>query len=527
MARERALFIALALVIVLIAGFLRIRGLADNPPGMFRDELEKGWSALSIWETGRTAVISNEGIAPSNPAPVFIDVFGDKTSAIYQYIDAPFVGAFGLSRGTTRAAAALSGVLAVIALGALGWLLFGAEGALWCGAAAAVLPHAIIFSRWAQQGGTVPLFAAGGVACFWAAFWRPVGERRALAGIAGVLLAVAFYAYDPVRPGIAALLVVLVASFGWERIKEHRRALVLFAFAFLAIAVPITIYALGAEGSFRFRRVSVFSDGLVPGLMRAASNYAKHFSPDFLFLSGDHNARHGLPGLGLMSIPFVPLILAGLWACGRDLLGESEPESRARAALVLAWVLAAPLGAAFTRDGIPHALRSILFVPALVLLVGQGAYFLAQIADENRRRAARLIAGSLLIAGMFLANGGVSRMREHRPDAWQAGVLERLEEAYRILPSGPVFIGSDVPYAPYFILFYERTKPADFQKNGWDALRTRILPAASTADALPEGAILVALDPSHPVFAETEPMPVLMTRSPDGQFVVLPEGIAR
>lgn len=525
MARERALFIALALVIVLLAGFLRIRGLADNPPGMFRDELEKGWSALSIWETGRTAVISDSGVTHSNPAPVFIDVFGDKTSAIYQYLDAPFVGALGLSRGSTRAAAALSGMLAVIALGALGWVLFGAEGALWCAAAAAVLPQAIIFSRWAQQGGIVPWVAAAGVACFWTAFWRPVGERRALAGIGGVLLGIAFYAYDPVRPGIAAILVVLVAALGCEGWKEHRRALVLFSIAFLAVAVPVTLYAVGAEGSFRFRRVSVFSDGIMPGIMRAASNYAKHFSPKFLFQSGDFNPRHGLPGLGLMSIPFIPLILAGVWSGARELLRPTDRQARARAALVLAWVLAAPLGAAFTRDGIPHALRSILFVPALVLLVGEGAHFFARIADENRRRAARLVAGSLLIAAAFLANEGVTRMREHRPDAWQAGVLERLAEAYRILPNGPVYLGADVPYAPYFILFHERTKPADFHKNGWDALRTRIFPAGGRADALPEGAILVALDPSHPVLSETEPMPVLMTRSPSGQFMVLPEGI--
>jgi len=525
MARERALFIALALVIVCIAGILRCRGLAENPPGMFRDELEKGWSALSLWETGRTAVISNEGIAPSNPAPVFIDVFGDKTSAIYQYIDAPFVGLFGLSRGSTRAAAAFSGILGVVALGALGWALFGAQGALWCAAIAAVLPQAIIFSRWAQQGATVPLFAAAGVACFWCAFWRQAGERRALAGIAGILLAIAFYAYDPVRPGIAILLVVLVASLGLSGIRDHRRALAIFALSFLILAVPITMYALGAEGSFRFKRVSVFSDGLLPGLMRAASNYAKHFSPDFLILSGDRNPRHGLPGLGLLSIALTPLVLVGIWASVRDMFRAPEPESRARGAIVIAWILAAPLGAAFTRDGIPHALRAILFVPALVLVAGSGVHFLAQLSAENHRRAACRIAGALLIAGAFLANGGVARLREHRPDAWQAGVLERLDEAYRLLPNGPVFLGADVPYAPFYILFHERTKPADFQRLGWDAMRTQIFPAHASADALPDGAILVALDPAHPPFAESEPVPVLMTRSREGQFVVLPQGL--
>src|SRR5690606_4182024 len=103
------------LAIVVLAAFLRFWNLGTIPPGLFRDEAEKGYTALELWTTGRQGQFMPDGsIQVTRLFPLFVDAGGVKTSAIYQYLSAPIVGIFGLNVWTTRAAAALVGTLTVL-----------------------------------------------------------------------------------------------------------------------------------------------------------------------------------------------------------------------------------------------------------------------------------------------------------------------------------------------------------------------------------------------------------------------------
>ncbi|MDX2175199.1 MAG: glycosyltransferase family 39 protein [Candidatus Sumerlaeia bacterium] len=524
--RHRAEAVGLFGVLAL-AAVLRLQNLGTNPPGLFRDELEKGYTALELWRTGRHGYFDGAEIVQSGPMPAFINVFGDQTSAIYQYLSAPIVGIFGLDGTTVRLAAALCGIATVLAVWALARRWHGPVVGVFAAGLVATMPQAVVFSRWAQQGVTVPFFAALGVAAFWSCFHGASRHRTGLAVLSGFLLGVAFYAYDPARVGVPLIVLALAAGLGRAGLTEHRRHAALWAGTFFAVALPVFLYAIGDDGSYRFRRVSVFADGLGPGIATAASQYLEHFHPRFLFFGGDTNPRHQLvaPGIGIMASTFAVLLLAsgyGVWQRFRS--GQATREDLARWLLLGAWLLGAPLAAAFTTGGIPHALRSILFVPAWCLLAAEGPSWFG-LADKRRVPRGTALLAAVVVVNFAFAWLGVRNFATHRPDAWQADVIPSLRGALAADPTRPVFISAAVPYAPYFALFVEQPDPARFQELGLAALRTRIAPPGAAAASLPEGALLVLPEPAHSAWAETEPPTITLERATrDGRPVFQPFG---
>lgn len=508
----RAAWLGFALVLLVAAAF-RLFDLGGTPPGLFRDELEKGYTALELWHTGRQTAITADGTVTSRLFPVFAAVFTDRTTIIYQYLSAPFVGLFGLGPVTTRLVAALAGVASV----GLVWLLArrwygGTAVPLVAALALALSPTAIVFSRWAQQGClTIPL-VLGGVLAFWAAF-HPRGEgrhhTRALAALAGILFGLAFYAYDPVRPTVLVVALALVATVGTSRLQSERDPLFVFAALFLLVAVPTVLAATTAEGASRFRRVGVFSEGIAPGLAVAAGNYLAHFDPRFLFLFGDANPRHGPEFGGLVGPEAVVPILAGIVAALGLLSTPGDAEARTRRALLLAWLLAAPVGASLTREGIPHALRSILLLPVLALLAGEGAQALRAAIIARRRVITGLYAGAVL-ASLCLAAANHNAMGMRHLGAWATGAIPALERAAASRPPGGYGISTGVLYAPYYLLFHEGLDPVRFQAEGLDALGGRLVPYQLPPSRLPEGFLLVAPDPYFIPAPGAEPVMVLL-----------------
>ncbi|MBX3729915.1 MAG: hypothetical protein KF858_12070 [Candidatus Sumerlaeia bacterium] len=494
--------------ILLAAALLRFWDLGGNPPGLFRDEAEKGTTAFELWHTGRHGEFRDGLVVPTRLLPAFVEVGGVETSAIYQYLSAPIVGLFGLNRTTTRLVAALAGWLTVLLAWALAFRLQAGGHLAWrrgsgpsaasafCGvvplaaaAFVAVSPAHVLFSRWAQQGITVPLFFTAGVLAVLTVPLALDRHRRALAASAGLLLALAFYAYEPARLVVPFILLGL----WWEMGGDLRRLIRVYwpaAVLFFLFAIPIVLFAATA-GSARFARISVFGDGVTfAAFVQFAANYLAHFDPAFLFVSGDANPRHGLPWGGIVGWAEAPFFLAGLWTL--------RARAGAGARLLIVWLFAAPLAAAMTNDGIPHALRAILFLPAVHLISARGVGVLVAVAG------ARLAAGALVLVTVFsFALDATALRRRVALDgfAWQYGVLEALDVMWRENPDGPNVLYTD--YAPYYALFFEQPDPRLFHEHGLDALRTVLLPRGAT---LPVGALVAS--PPFDLFAKTQPLDV-------------------
>ncbi|HOE96570.1 MAG TPA: hypothetical protein PK847_08285 [Candidatus Sumerlaeota bacterium] len=463
----------LLLAIVVLAGMVRCLGLGNWPPGLFRDEAEKGYNAWALATTG--GVVQFEPLPGQPPAPRFerrpfmISVAGTRTSAIYQYASIPFVGLGGLSVATTRMAAAAAGTLAVLLLGALIARAWGAPAGLAVAFWLACSPWHLVFSRWALQGIFVPLLMAAVLWGLWLAERAPT-RRQGLAGfpLAGFSLGMLYYAYSGASPFALAWGACLLILHRRE-IGRRPRAALAGLLLFLAWFIPTTAVRLAPGGAERLARIAIWSD---PGLSAAGlllaflRNYLAHFDPRFLFLTGDAQPRHCIPGTGVLLLADAVLLPIGLvWT-----IRKRQPLAGA----LLAALLCAPIPAAITRVGIPHALRAIgMIVPAvawsgagLVVLLGWLLHRFDAIgsgAPESHRRG-RVYAGLLLLALGGLAFNGLWRYGLHARDpimqvAFQEGDRRAWQAAADRRGAMRLHIPYLSPFTLYHYLFYFQVPP--------------------------------------------------------------------
>jgi hypothetical protein len=468
---------------VLLAGTLRFADLEHRPPGFFCDEVEKGYNAWSMATTGSMVEVAFPA-TPGHPHvswsrwPWMPDVLGVRTSALYQYASVPFMWAGGMTVASTRRAAALAGTLAV----ALAGLLFMRAWGAWPGLAVAcwlALCHwHLVFSRWALQGIFVPLLMLVVLAGLWG--W----ERRRRWGLplAGGGLGWLFYAYSGAQPLVLAWGACLAAIY-WRRLfswRTLRSAEFWIGVAmFSAPVIPTVVVLLSPGGADRMNRIGVLN---IPGMTLSDrfglfyDNYFAHFRTWFLFVHGDANPRHGVPGMGQLTWADAVLLPAGVALA----LWKRAPLTGA----LLAALACGPIPAALTRDGVPHALRSIgMIVPAMAFSGYAIAFGAAWLGDRLRGSAtsraalarSRLLVGLLVVAVYGLAASGVARywrlaggdpLMQVAYSNGQRRAWERLAAEGR--PGQRVWDDCYSFFSIYCQMFYNRVPPRSVGPSGPD-----------------------------------------------------------
>jgi predicted membrane-bound mannosyltransferase len=203
---QRTALLVIVLVIVL-ASCLRFWALEDSPPGVFVDEAALATHILCVQQTGADAY----GVR----LPLFSEALGGGLiTPTYLYSGVTWTAVFGPSIASFRALIAFYAVLTILGLFILGRTLFlSTQAGLFCALAGAISPWGFHFSRIAWDPPLAPCFLVGGlVAVFTARRW--VGYIAA-----GVLLAVAMYAYPPTRVHVVLLLPFLC----YLKLREDRR----------------------------------------------------------------------------------------------------------------------------------------------------------------------------------------------------------------------------------------------------------------------------------------------------------------
>lgn len=218
------------------------------------------------------------------------------------------------------------------------------------------------------------------------------------------------------------------------------------------------------------------------GVALAAKNWLAHFHPGFLFHSGDATARHQLPGLGLMHWVQAPLLALGLlW-----ILRRRKPMDL----LLFAWIALYPVSASLTREGIPHALRSIVGLPAWPILCGIGTGYLFCLLDKHLEHNSRNRLAILAIA-IILVLAPLPKLFQSLWIQWPREAREAFEQPEQILTDAllrhasggemlrrkpaTLRLSGYVAYAPHRLLFQGRVRPADWQRLGLEALPARLL----------------------------------------------------
>ena len=343
----RPKYIAILIVIFMIALALRFYNLSFIPYGLWYDEAATGLEAARVGsESGYRPIYSS----------------GTTSPAAYLYIVAVFQEIFGQNIAVLRSVSALFGALTVIPFYVLGSLMYGPAAGLLGAFLIAVSRWDINFSRIAMQGVTTPFFTTLVIALLLLAMRT---KNIYLYLVAGACLGLGMWFYS----SFLLFPVVVAAYLLWSaRDPSHTgpvswRGVAALVLAALLVAAPVFFYATTDPERF-FSRITTASalkeQDAKTQLLTIWESTRKHI---LMFnYQGDRNGRHNIPGEPMVD-PF-----SGVLA----VLGLSYAVAKIRGPnnlLLLAWlgVMIAP-GILSLSFEAPQGLRAIGTLPAVYLL---------------------------------------------------------------------------------------------------------------------------------------------------------------
>jgi hypothetical protein len=499
---HRRIWIGAIAVCAALVVLRNIVDLAGSPPGLYVDEASIGYNAWTIAHYG----VDEHGIQ----FPLFFEAFGEYKNPIYVYSVAALVRFLPLTVAVERFPAALFGLAVVGFLTAAAWRLTGSRvitlGTLLL---TALTPWLVIESRVGFE--TISMVALL-AAAMWCLSARTPTPRQF--GLAGVFLALAIYGYTTARLEILLLAIALAVIWGLARTVGWWRPLVPIFVGYVVLGV----YALLNPGALtgRFALISIWSDGAPLNVVidRFLANYITYFSPSFLFFQGDLNPRQNTEVGGMLLGVTAPLLIAGLVVCWQR---RRQPLIQF---LVVAIVLA-PIAAALTNNGTPHALRSSGMLPLLIILAVLGA-------DGVRRallsRPQALLAVTGVLAAALLVQGALytvdlyTAYPNRAAGAFDTGEIAAITTARGDADGHHVYLSYDLD-PPYIEAFFALLPPppsqpvTDNATPGLDALGLQVVSPQFVESAASPGDMLVlatGIDPPPPsgwVLVATERSP--------------------
>ncbi len=359
------------LAIIAIAAFLRLWQIKSVPPGFYPDEAMYANNALEALETGDFKVFYPEN---------------NGREGLWINIIAPFLAIFGNEPWVPRSAAAICGILTVLGLYFLTKELFreNSRGEIIALLSAFFLATSfwhINFSRIGFRAIMAPFFLIWGFYFIWKVIDGKSNVEKLHSTfyilLSGLLFGLGFHSYLAYR--IAPLLLIIPFVLLWftpskveGQAGKKKFIFVFLLFAFLA-GLPLGIYFLQHPGDFfgRASQISVFASQTP--LRDLGINVLK--TVGMFFVAGDHNWRHNLPGAPQLWWPVAILFLVGIIISIKNLrVTPASPSEagRARYAFLVVWLVIMLLPAIISNEGMPHALRSIVVIPTVMIFAALG-----------------------------------------------------------------------------------------------------------------------------------------------------------
>lgn len=459
--------------ILVLAFVLRFYKLGQIPLSLDWDENSNAYNAYSILKTGKDEY--------GTFLPITNRSFEDYKPPAYMYLNIPTVAIFGLTPFAARLPSAIFGFLTVPAIYFLVKKLFEKSNvsgqlsvvksesiALLSMFLLAVSPWHLQFSRAAFEANVALTIVLAGATLLLYGL-----RNRMLAFLSTPFLAFSIYFYYSPRIFVPAILLCFAFIFRKE-IIQNLKYYVPGSILALVILIPIIQQIISREGLKRVKEVSVFEDrSLITTYVDAKSkyhvpleniflnrripltfeilhNYSSHFSPGFLFFGDDPNPRHRSAFHGNLYIFEIPLVLLGLWL----LLKNKDSKIKY---FLLAWLFLAPIPAAVARET-PHALRSLLMLPPLVITSSLGLTYL-------KGKFLRTVAFTILI--IFLVNYLYSYYIIYPQKdnlSWAYGYKQMFKTVSILQDNFDRVIVTGYYWKPYiFYLFYNKTDPRFYQ----------------------------------------------------------------
>jgi 4-amino-4-deoxy-L-arabinose transferase-like glycosyltransferase len=385
---NRATWTILAIILI-IAASLRFYGLEAAPPGLYIDEAADGANAVQAWETGDFRVFypednGREGLY-TNVASVFIHFLGSNARAL-------------------RLPAAVFGFLTVAGLYALTLELISAPAALAAAFFLATSYWHLNFSRIAFRAIAAPCFLTWSLYLLLLAFRRRRSgvDFAVWASLAGVLYGLGFDTYIAYR--ITPILVILILGFllaqaRWAgQLRRYWIAAGLFIMGTTLTGYPLLTYLLNHPGmaTNRVNQVSILDS---PNLEQDIETNVWE-TVGMVYSQGDTNPRHNYPGRPEVFWPVSILMTLGIFISLWKMFTRWSLAAWLPAMLLLTWVVCGAVPAVLSNEGLPHALRSILMLPPIMILAGIGAA--ATVSYLGRGIPVPAIWGALIVLAAVL-----------------------------------------------------------------------------------------------------------------------------
>jgi len=476
----------LLLVIVLIAGFLRLYQLGANPPSLTWDEAAWGYNAYSLGIDGKDEF---GRLLPHD----YLESFGDYKPPMYAYLDVIPVKLLGLNETSTKLPSALFGVLTVLLTYFLVKRIFWKSKnsnnyALLTSFILAISPWHILLSRAAFEANIATFFLVLGVWGFLAA----VQDRRWYLIISAISFALSMYTFNTSRVVAPLLVILLLIAFRKKLLIIKKQALIAFIVG-LIIFLPTFKFLLSPQAGSRFQEVNIFSDiTILKTANQEIANdnnslfskiihnrrfvytqeYLKHYfdnlSPNFLFIKGDGNPKFSTQDVGQMYIWDIVFFIGGILFLFRKKEGNWW--------LVPLWLLIGIIPAATARET-PHALRIETTLPMFQILVAYGFVTFLEWAKQKRLKLKTynlnlgIILPFIFYILLFLNFAYFyHNYFYHYPSQfsgeWQYGYKQSIDYVTSVENQYDYIQVSNVLGRPYiYYLFYTKTNPDDYRKT--------------------------------------------------------------
>jgi 4-amino-4-deoxy-L-arabinose transferase-like glycosyltransferase len=412
----------------------RIYKIAEIPVSVYWDEASIGYNAYSV----ATDLKDEWG----DKLPLHFRAFGEFKLPVYIYSVAVFVKAIGLNEYAVRFPAVLYSLGTIVIVYLLVKKITEKEGpAILSAFILSFSPWFFIFSRTGYE-------ATAGLFFFFLStyLFLFIDKYKYLIPVSVIGFILSFYSYNSFRIIIPIWLVILfIYKFhNTNVLKKNWFPILISVLLFGLSLIPVYRLYKYDSGGARFAQVEISSK------TDFVRNYFSHFSPQFLFITGDTNPRSQIPGHGQLYWFELPLILVGVFAILRS--------KKIFYFIPLVMLLLAPIPAALTKES-PHALRALLAAPSFAIISAFGAYFL----KDNFKKFGVVIFLAVVIA-YYLSfelyiQDFIVKYPTQSASAWQYEYKQIFEKQ----KSGVVTDRYAQPYI--FALYYLKYTPEKFREE--------------------------------------------------------------
>lgn len=367
------------IIILLLAIFLRFFRL--DYLELFGDEIDAGYQAYSLMETGRDY--------KGNLLPLYAHSFSEWRAPMMMYFMVPFIKIFGLNEWGVRTYSAFFGIVSLLGI----YFLLTKLGikkkiSLLTLFLIAILPWHIQYSRSGFEITLMSSFIIWGLYFLIDYFNKHKFYKLILTAI---LLSLSFYTYNTANIYVPLFILIV---FGCRKLVNKEKIikpvfkLLLMMFV---LSLPILYQIFFGSAGNRFEKFSVFSnDGLISEIIdyrkqqnyslvskvfynkvvysvrKIGANYLNAFSSDFLFGMGDVTFRHSLHKVGNLFWVYVIFLVAGLVSFIKN------KKKNFGDYFMLGFLIISPIPSSLTIDGYNHATRLFLMIFPLCYFAAMG-----------------------------------------------------------------------------------------------------------------------------------------------------------